>query len=194
MLLLNAMRETGRAALGRFVLAGKEKLVPDPRPRRRARARDAVPRRGRLLAGRDRGGRRRTSSVKKPELALAQQVIESLAGDFDPSALTSDYRRDLKAMLEAKLAGAEIVAAGAGREEAPVIDLMEALRKSVAEARSAARTAPRRRKPPRRAALEPVARPAARAPDHVAVASAPAAWRPSAWSCAWNSVLSILPW
>jgi DNA end-binding protein Ku len=73
--------------------------------------------------------------IKKPELALAQQVIESLAADFDPASLTSEYRRDLKAMLEAKLAGAEVSRPEPVAEETPVIDLMEALRKSVAEAK-----------------------------------------------------------
>ena len=48
------------------------------------------------------------TEVKEPELALARQVIDSLVGEFDPDELTSDYRRDLRAMLEAKLAGEEI--------------------------------------------------------------------------------------
>ena len=46
----------------------------------------------------------------------------------------SDYRRDLKALLDAKLAGEEIAAPEPVEEKAPVIDLMEALRASVAEA------------------------------------------------------------
>ena len=75
------------------------------------------------------------TSVKDPELALARQVIESLAGDFDPKDLQSDYRRDLRALLEAKQAGEDITAAPEPEEEAPVIDLMEALKRSVAEAK-----------------------------------------------------------
>ena len=77
------------------------------------------------------------TTVKKPELALAQQVIESLSGDFDASELQSDYRRDLKALLEAKLAGEEITAPEEPVEDAPVIDLMEALRRSVEDAKQA---------------------------------------------------------
>jgi non-homologous end joining protein Ku len=46
----------------------------------------------------------------------------------------SEYRRDLRAMLEAKLAGEEIKVPEPVEEEAPVIDLMEALRQSVSEA------------------------------------------------------------
>jgi DNA end-binding protein Ku len=72
------------------------------------------------------------TEVKEPELALARQVIDSLAGEFDPSELKSEYRRDLRAMLEAKLAGEEI-SVPEPEPEAPVVDLMEALRRSVAE-------------------------------------------------------------
>jgi DNA end-binding protein Ku len=133
-LLLNAMRETGRAALGRFVLAGKEKLVL-------IRARGDALALETLFLGEDVYSEAEIveavdgEEIKKPELALAQQVIESLAADFDPASLTSEYRRDLKAMLEAKLAGAEVSRPEPVAEETPVIDLMEALRKSVAEAK-----------------------------------------------------------
>jgi DNA end-binding protein Ku len=72
------------------------------------------------------------TQVKEPELALARQVIDSLVGEFDPADLTSEYRRDLRAMLEAKLAGTEI-AEPEPVPEAAVVDLMEALRRSVAE-------------------------------------------------------------
>jgi DNA end-binding protein Ku len=67
-------------------------------------------------------------------MELARQVIDSLAGDFEPTELVSEYRRDLRSMLEAKLAGEEIKRPEPEPEEAPVIDLMEALRQSVSEA------------------------------------------------------------
>ena len=61
-------------------------------------------------------------------------MIDSLAADFDPSALESDYRSSLHEMLEAKLAGQEIKRPEPVEDETPVIDLMEALRQSVDEA------------------------------------------------------------
>ena len=64
--------------------------------------------------------------------SLDVQVIESLAGGFDPSELTSAYRRDLEALLEAKLAGQEITRPEPV-PETPVVDLMEALKRSVAD-------------------------------------------------------------
>ncbi len=155
--------------------------------------------------------------MKEPELALAQQVIESLAGEFDPSSLQSDYRRDLKALLEAKLAGEEIAVAPEPAEEAPTVDLMEALRRSVEEAKSAKQAengAAKGAEEGIRAAEEdrdaltlcagsksaeadsdraktskgPLARPGA--------ALRQCGWgiAPSASSCAAKRVLSILPW
>ena len=76
------------------------------------------------------------AEVKETELQLAQQVIASLEAPFDAAALVSEYRRDLRALLEAKLSGQEIAAPEPEPAEAPVVDLMEALRASVAAAKA----------------------------------------------------------
>jgi DNA end-binding protein Ku len=130
-LLLRAMQESGMAAIGKFVLWGKENLclirpIGDTLAletlffaedvRSRAEVEEAVA----------------ETEVKDPELDLARQVIESLVGEFDAEEFENEYRRDLRAMLEAKLAGEEITRPEPV-PEAPVVDLMEALRKSVAE-------------------------------------------------------------
>ena len=75
------------------------------------------------------------TDVKQPELELARQIIDGLASAFEPAELTSEYRRDLRAMLEAKLRGEAIAEPEPMPEQAPVIDLMEALRASVAAAK-----------------------------------------------------------
>jgi DNA end-binding protein Ku len=130
-LLLEAMRETGTAGLGRFIIRGTENLCLI-RPKGDALVLETI------FVGEDVHSQAEIdeavgdTEVKEPELALARQVIDSLAGEFDPSELTSDYRRDLRAMLEAKLAGEEI-SVPEPEPEAPVVDLMEALRRSVAE-------------------------------------------------------------
>jgi DNA end-binding protein Ku len=131
-LLLDAMRETGMGALGRFVLAGKEKLCLI-RPKGDALALETL-----FLAEDVHSQAEIDESVaeveaKGPELDLARQLIDGLVGDFDPAELTSAYRQDLRAMLEAKLAGEELVRPEPVAET-PVVDLMEALRRSVAEA------------------------------------------------------------
>jgi DNA end-binding protein Ku len=132
-LLLEAMRQTDTAALGRFVRAGRESLCL-------VRAKDDALALETLFLAEDVYSQAEISEaveetdVKDSELELARQVIDSLAGDFEPSALASEYRRDLKAMLEAKQRGEEITVPEPVAE-APVIDLMEALKASVAAAK-----------------------------------------------------------
>src|SRR5438105_4516661 len=70
------------------------------------------------------------TKVQKAELQLAEQVIDSLVGDWNIADFENDYRKDLRAMLEAKLAGEEIKRPEPVAET-PVVDLMEALRRSV---------------------------------------------------------------
>jgi DNA end-binding protein Ku len=133
-LLLQAMKETNTAAVGRFVRQGAEHFCLI-RPKGDALALETL-----FLAEDVRSQAEIDEAVgeidvKDAELELARQVIGSLAADFDEDELVSDYRRDLKALLEAKLAGEEIAAPEPVEEEvAPVVDLMAALRASVAEA------------------------------------------------------------
>ena len=133
-LLLNAMRESGMAAVGRFIQQGKEKFCL-------IRAKDDALALETLYLAADVYSQAEITeaveetTVKEPEMALARQVISSLAAEFDPNDLQSDYRRDLRAMLEAKLAGEELKMPEPVEEEAPVVDLMEALRRSVEEAK-----------------------------------------------------------
>src|SRR5919205_462915 len=72
------------------------------------------------------------TEVQRAELDLARQVIASLEGEFEPAEFENEYRRDLRAMLEAKLAGQEI-ARPEPVAETPVVDLMDALKRSVAD-------------------------------------------------------------
>ena len=132
-LLLDAMKETNTAAVGKFVRQGAEHFCLI-RPKGNALALETL-----FLAEDVRSAAEIEEAVeeievKDTELELARQVISSLAADFDESELVSDYRRDLKALLEAKLAGEEIAAPEPVAETAPVVDLLEALKASVAEA------------------------------------------------------------
>ena len=130
-LLLRAMQETGKAALGRFVRQGAEHLCLI-RPKGDALALET------MFVAEDVHSQAEIeeavgeSKVKAPELDLARQVIDSLVGEFDPKELTSEYRQNLRQMLEAKLDGQE-VARPEPVPETPVVDLMEALKRSVEE-------------------------------------------------------------
>ena len=131
-LLLEAMKETEVAALGSFVLAGKEKLCLI-RPKGDALALET------LFVNEDVKDHAEideaiaTSEVREPELELAKQIIASLEAPFEPEELRSEYRASLREMLEAKLDGREIEVPEPVAET-PVVDLMEALRASVAAA------------------------------------------------------------
>jgi DNA end-binding protein Ku len=76
---------------------------------------------------------------------MARQLVASLVGEFDPEEFVNEYRGELRAMLDAKLAGEEIVAPEQP-EPAKVVDLMEALKESVAQARK--QKAPAEKKKP----------------------------------------------
>ena len=130
-LLLRAMQETGMAAVGKFVLWGKENLCliraqGDTLALQTLFFHDDVRSKAELEEAVE------SIELKKPELDLAAQVIQSLVGEWNPEDFENEYRRDLKAMLDAKLAG-ETLTRPEPAPEAPVIDLMEALRQSVAE-------------------------------------------------------------
>lgn len=74
--------------------------------------------------------------VRKQEMAMAESYIDTLSGDFDPDEYHDDYREALLKVVEAKAEGAEVVAAPeAEPAEGNVVDLMEALRRSVEEAK-----------------------------------------------------------
>ena len=63
---------------------------------------------------------------------MARSLIETLSGDFEPDQYTDNYREALQAVIEAKVEGREVAEPAPAAEETPVIDLMEALRASVA--------------------------------------------------------------
>jgi DNA end-binding protein Ku len=147
-LLLEAMNEMEVAGLGRMVIRGTEYLCLI-RPKGDALALETLFLSEDVYSQAEIEEAVAETDVKEAELGLARQVIEGLVDDFDPKGLASEYRRDLRAMLEAKLKGEEI-ARPEPVVEAPVVDLMEALRKSVAEAQKkkpapAKAAAPRRR-------------------------------------------------
>jgi DNA end-binding protein Ku len=146
-LLLEAMRDTGMAAVGKFVLWGKENLCLI-RPLGDSIALQT------LFYAEDIRERAEIDQVvgeievKGPELDLAKQVVQSLVGEWDPAEFENEYRGELRTMLEAKLAGEEI-AVPEPVAEAPVVDLMEALRRSVDEAKERKGAKPKAKKPTR---------------------------------------------
>ena len=135
-LLLAALREDGVAGLGSFVLAGKEKLCL-------IRAKGDALALETLFVAEDVKSQSEIDEavggtpVRGEELSLARQIVAGLEGPFEPEELRSEYRASLRRLLEAKLEGQELVAPEPVQAEAPTVDLMEALRASVAAAKTA---------------------------------------------------------
>ena len=146
-LLLRTLQEAGMAAVGRFVLWGKENLCL-------VRARDDALVLELLYFAEDVRSAAEiaeavaATEIRENELEIARQLVEGLAGPFRPEDYVNDHREAVRAMLERKLKGEEIVSAPAQTSEAPVADLMEALRASLAAVKGGAGDEPK--KPARR--------------------------------------------
>lgn len=130
-LLAEAMRRTGRAALASWAARGKQYLVL-VRPYRdglvleQLRYADEV----KSFEEVDRGD----AKVKDGELDLAVQLVEQIGGeDFHPERYRDTVRERVEAAIRRKVEGEEAIAVEApAAPEAQIIDLMEALRSSLA--------------------------------------------------------------
>ncbi len=81
--------------------------------------------------------------LKPQEIKLAQQLIGSLAGKFTPKKYSDEYQQRVAQLIEAKRKG-HAVAEAPAPQLAPVIDLMEALKNSLAQRQAAPRKPPAR--------------------------------------------------
>jgi len=155
-LLAAAMRESGRVALAQWVSRGKEQIVLI-RPVEHGLVMhslyyaDEVRPFAEIATGTD-------TKARPAEVELARRLVDQLSEEgFDPTRYEDHYRERLGALVEKKVAGEEITAPPSAPEKAQVIDLMDALKRSLAgEARRVgpgrAAAAARRERPAARAA------------------------------------------
>lgn len=74
--------------------------------------------------------------IQDSEVKMARQLIQQLSAEFDPSEFADEYRAKLEELVQAKVEGAEVTVAAEPEEEpTKVVDLMEALKASVEEAK-----------------------------------------------------------
>ena len=159
-LLLEAMKEAGRVAIARVVIRNKEQLVAI-RPSGEVLTMSTMnfadevvsPEAIEEIGAQD--GEKATAT--KRELDMAQQLIDSLTAEFDPSKYHDTYRERVLELIERKAAGEEIAVAPEAPEPAAVPDLMAALEASLQEAKG------RERKPPRKAPAKKPTRQASKA-------------------------------
>jgi DNA end-binding protein Ku len=78
------------------------------------------------------------STVTPKELGLAKMLIDTLAEPFEPTKFKDTYRERLRQLIEAKVHGREVAPVAAVRPAVQVVDIMEALQKSLAAARQKA--------------------------------------------------------
>jgi len=131
-LLSQALKASGRVGVGKVVLRDREEAVMVApadggimlyklRQPNEVRKMDAVP-------------QIEHKEVNKDELKLSLSLVESMASSLKELDLTDHYRDALREIIEAKIAGREIVSAP--EEEKPVVDIMTALRESIEQAKA----------------------------------------------------------
>ena len=130
-LLLDAMRETGKVAIAKVVIRNKEALVA-VRPAGEVLQMDTLIYFDEIVP-QDRIDELPDESVETTdrELAMAKQLVESLATQWDPSQYKDEYREKVLAMIEQKAAGEEVAVQPQVDDSAPVPDLMSALKASL---------------------------------------------------------------
>jgi DNA end-binding protein Ku len=158
-LLLDAMREAGKVGIGRLVLRTKQQLCA-------LRPGEDVLTLSTMLFGDEVVAPDRLDELdaveeaeaSDRELRMAEQLIDSLSAEFEPSKFHDDYRERVLSLIERKAAGEEIAVQPQVEEPSPAPDLMAALEASLAAVRAdddkpAARDgkAPKQKSAPRKA-------------------------------------------
>ncbi|MGO9753573.1 MAG: Ku protein [Solirubrobacteraceae bacterium] len=136
-LLLEAMRDAGKVAIGRVVLRSKQQLCA-------LRASGEVLTLSTMLFGDeivspeslDDLDSAAGAQASERELAMARQLIESLSSAFDPTRHRDEYRERVLALIEAKASGEQLVRAPQEAAPSPAPDLMAALEASLAAVRA----------------------------------------------------------
>lgn len=145
-LLVDAMSQTGKAAVGKIVLSSKEHLVL-LRPAGRTLVVELLFYPEDVRSKAEVEERMEGVTTTEAELEMAKQLVESLTRPFDPKQYENEHKRDLMALIERKQAGEEVVIPPEAPAPEPVPDLMSALRASLEQAQQEeAKKAPKKRR------------------------------------------------
>ena len=148
-LLVDAMDSSGKVAIARVVLRSKEHLVAI-RPRSGVLAMETM-----LFADEvvspdalDELSGDADVQTSERELAMAQQLIESLTSDFEPEKYRDEYRERVLDLIERKAQGETVVIEAPAEAPAKVPDLMAALEASIASAKGQSKPKPKGKRAP----------------------------------------------
>ena len=145
-LLREALRESGRIGIAKFILRDAQHLagvevIEDALVLSVMRFSDE-------LVDVDSLSFPSADGVRSKELEMAKTLVGNLASDWDPARYTDQYRENLLRIIKGKMKGRKVkLAAGEEPRQAEVVDLMERLRRSLAQAGTARPRATRTRKP-----------------------------------------------
>ena len=128
-LLFKAMRETGHVGIAKICMHNREHVVV-LRPGQHGMILHTMYYQDEVRALDE--FRTDLSALKDKELEMAKHLVEALSAPFDPQKYTDTFRDTLRKMIDAKINGKEVVAPPESQEMAPVIDIMAALKSSLA--------------------------------------------------------------
>ena len=145
-LLVRALEETGKAGIAKVVIRNKQHLAA-------LRALDGVlvletmyfadeVRKPEKVDGK--------GKLQKAEVEMAKSLVENLSADFKPEKYDDTYRKELLSLIRKKAKGAKLPEPQE-EEEAEVVDLMAALRESVAATKKQRKSTSKRKRPARKA-------------------------------------------
>ena len=143
-LLYRSMQETGLVAIAQFAMHNREHVVV-LRPGKKGMLAHTM-----FYATEVRSSdehRADTNAVTDKELNLARTLVDSLAGPFEPEKYRDSYRERLEALIAAKVQGQEASPVETPKANGRVVDLSEALRKSLANLKKPAASEGQARKP-----------------------------------------------
>ena len=130
-LLQTVLEQSARVGIGRLVMRDTEYLVAI-RPIARVLALSTLWAADELVAPETVTGLPKAAAVPAQQLTLARQIVESLSGDFLPESLENEQRGRIRALLARKAKGAKSPVVPAETAPAKVLDLMSALKASLA--------------------------------------------------------------
>ena len=128
-LLFKAMRETGHVGIAKICMHNREHTVV-LRPGKHGMVLHTMYYQDEVRSLDE--FRTDLGALKDKELDMAKHLVEALSAPFEPEKYTDTYRETLRQMIDAKVNGKEVVAAPQSQEMAPVIDIMAALKSSLA--------------------------------------------------------------
>ncbi len=130
-LLLKALEDTDRVGIAKLTMHQREYTV-FIRPRNHGLTIHTMYFANEIREVAGYGKHEENISLKPQEIKLAEQLIETLSEDFNPKKYHDTFQENLKALIAAKLEGKAAVAETPAPRRAPVIDMMEALKRSLA--------------------------------------------------------------